>query len=44
MLFRSHNLNGFLQPLYISISESKDEAQRNCLKPLLLRAMKQVAE
>jgi len=43
-LARIHNLKGFLQPLYVSISESKDEAQRNCLKPLLLRAMKQVAE
>lgn len=43
-LARKHNLNGFLQPLYINISESKDEAQRNCLKPLLLRALKQAAE
>lgn len=43
-LARKHNLKGFLQPLYINISESKDEAQRNCLKPLLLRALKQVAE
>lgn len=43
-LARKHNLNGFLQPLFISISESKDEAQRNCLKPLLLRALRQAAE
>lgn len=43
-LARIHNLKGFLQPLYVSISESKDEAQRNCLKPLLLRAMNQVGE
>ncbi|KQV42987.1 DUF2785 domain-containing protein [Duganella sp. Root336D2] len=43
-LARKHNLNGFLQPLYVNISESKDEAQRNCLKPLLLRALKQAAE
>ncbi|MTW12873.1 DUF2785 domain-containing protein [Pseudoduganella eburnea] len=43
-LARIHNLKGFLQPLYVSISESKDEAQRNCVKPLLLRAMKQVGE
>jgi hypothetical protein len=43
-LARKHNLNGFLQPLYINISESKDEAQRSCLKPLLLRALKQAAE
>jgi len=43
-LARKHNLNGFLQPLYINISESKDEAQRDCLKPLLLRALKQAAE
>jgi len=43
-LARKHNLNGFLQPLYINVSESKDEAQRNCLKPLLLRALKQAAE
>lgn len=43
-LARIHNLKGFLQPLYASISESKDEAQRACLKPLVLRTMKQVAE
>jgi len=43
-LARIHNLKGFLQPLYIDISESKDDAQRLCLKPLLLRALKQVAE
>lgn len=43
-LARKHNLNGFLQPLYINISESKDEAQRNCLKPLLLRTLRQAAE
>lgn len=42
-LARKHNLNGFLQPLYINISESKDDAQRNCLKPLVLRTLKQVA-
>ncbi len=43
ILARKNNLNGFLQPLYINISESKDEAQRNCLKPLVLRALKQAA-
>ena len=43
-LARKHNLNGFLQPLYVNVSESKDEAQRNCLKPLLLRALRQAAE
>jgi len=43
-LARIHNLKGFLQPMYVSIGESKDEAQRNCIKPLLLRAMKQVGE
>lgn len=43
-LARKHNLKGFLQPLCINISESKDEAQRNCLKPLLLRTLKQAAE
>lgn len=42
-LARKHNLNSFLQPLYINVSESKDEAQRNCLKPLLLRALQQAA-
>lgn len=42
-LARKHNLNGFLQPLYVNISESQDAAQRNCLKPLLLRAIKQAA-
>jgi len=40
-LARKHNLNAFLQPLYINISESRDELQRTCLKPLLLRALKQ---
>jgi len=43
-LARIHNLKSFLQPLYVSISESKDEAQRDCIKPLLLRTLKQVAE
>jgi len=43
-LARRHNLNAFLQPLYVNISESKDEAQRNCIKPLLLRALRQAAE
>ncbi|XLZ68933.1 DUF2785 domain-containing protein [Massilia sp. SR12] len=43
-LARKHNLNGFLQPLYVNISESKDEAQRACLKPLVLRALRQAAE
>jgi len=42
-LARKHNLNSFLQPLYVNVSESKDEAQRNCLKPLVLRTLKQVA-
>jgi hypothetical protein len=42
-LARKHNLNSFLQPLYINVSESKDEAQRNCLKPLVLRTLKQAA-
>jgi len=39
-----HNLKSFLQPLYVNISESKDEAQRDCIKPLVLRTLKQVAE
>lgn len=43
VLARMHNLKGFLQPLYVSISESKDEAQRSCLEPLVLRALQQVA-
>lgn len=43
-LARKHNLKGFLQPLYVNVSESKDEAQRSCLKPLLLRTLRQVAE
>jgi len=43
-LARIHNLKSFLHPLYVNIGESKDEAQRNCLKPLLLRALKQVGE
>ncbi len=42
-LARIHNLKGFLQPLYLNIGESKDEAQRSCIKPLVLRALKQVA-
>lgn len=43
-LARTHNLNAFLQPLYVNIGESKDEAQRGCLKPLVLRALRQAAE
>ena len=43
-LARIHNLKAFLQPLYVSVSESKDDAQRSCLKPLLLRALKQAAQ
>ncbi|WP_342118446.1 DUF2785 domain-containing protein [Pseudoduganella sp. OTU4001] len=43
-LARKHNLKSFLQPLYLNISESKDEAQRGCLKPLILRTLKQAAE
>jgi len=40
-LARRHNLNSFLLPLYVSVSESKDEAQRACLKPLVLRSLQQ---
>jgi hypothetical protein len=40
-LARIHNLKAFLQPLLINIGESRDEAQRACLKPLVLRALKQ---
>jgi hypothetical protein len=43
-LARKHNLNAFLQPLYVNISESKDDAQRDCLKPLVLRSLKQATE
>jgi len=43
-LARIHNLKAFLQPLYVSIAESKDDAQRKCIKPLVLRALGQVGE
>ncbi len=41
-LARRHDLNAFLQPLYINLQESKDEAQRARLLPLVLRALKQL--
>ncbi|WP_051293914.1 DUF2785 domain-containing protein [Pseudoduganella violaceinigra] len=43
-LARFHNLKSFLQPLYINLGESKDETQRNCLKPLILRGLNQAAK
>lgn len=36
-----HNLNGFLYPLYAALAESKDEAQRARLLPIVTKALKQ---
>lgn len=39
-LARLHNLKGFLYPLYASLSESRDEAQRARLHPIVTKALK----
>jgi hypothetical protein len=41
-LARMHNLKGFLQPLYVSLSETKDAAQRARLLPFVTKALKQL--
>jgi hypothetical protein len=40
-LARLHNLKGFLLPLYAALNESKDEAQRARLLPIVTKALKQ---
>jgi hypothetical protein len=37
-----HNLKGFLYPLYASLAESKDEAQRARILPLVTKVLKQL--
>ena len=37
---RRHNLNGFLLPLYASLAESADSAQRSRILPALTKALK----
>jgi hypothetical protein len=37
-----HNLKSFLYPLYASLAESKDEAQRARLLPIVTKALKQL--
>jgi hypothetical protein len=41
-LARMHNVKGFLYPLYASLQESKDEAQRARLLPFVTKALKQL--
>ncbi|HEU4815896.1 DUF2785 domain-containing protein [Janthinobacterium sp.] len=41
-LARRHNLKGFLQPLYVSLAESKDADQRARLLPLVVKALRQL--
>ena len=41
-LARRHNLKGFLYPLYASLSESRDAAQRARLLPVVTKALKQL--
>lgn len=41
-LARKHNLKGFLYPLYASLSESGDAAQRARLLPIVTRVLKQL--
>lgn len=40
-LAHRHNLQGFLMPLYVSLNESKDAAQRERLLPAVKKALKQ---
>jgi len=39
-LARRHNLKSFLMPLYVSLSESKDEAQRERLLPAVRKTLR----
>jgi len=41
-LARHHNLKAFLQPLYVSLAESQDAAQRARLLPIVTKALKQL--
>lgn len=41
-LARRHNLKSFLQPLYVSLAESSDAAQRARLQPLVVKALRQL--
>ncbi len=41
-LAHRHNLKSFLYPLYASLAESKDEAQRARMLPFVTKALKQL--
>lgn len=41
-LARRHNLQGFLLPLYASLSESKDDAQRERLLPIVKKSFRRL--
>jgi hypothetical protein len=41
-LARIHNLKAFLHPLHAALSESKDEAQRARLLPIVTKSLKQL--
>lgn len=41
-LAHRHNLKGFLLPLYVSLAESKDAAQRERLLPIVTKALRQL--
>jgi hypothetical protein len=41
-LAHRHNLKGFLQPLYVSLAESRDAAQRERLQPHVVKALRQL--
>lgn len=41
-LAHRHNLKGFLQPLYVSLAESKDPDQRARILPLVAKALRQL--
>lgn len=42
VLARRHNLKSFLMPLYVSLSESKDAAQRERVLPYVTKALRQL--
>lgn len=41
-LARRHNLKSFLQPLYVSLAESRDTAQRERMLPIVTKALRQL--
>lgn len=41
-LARRHNLKSFLQPLYVSLAESRDVAQRERMLPFVTKALRQL--